>query len=93
MGVHAPVKRASATPWDRIDAIRVQQRVAGDDIPAGAFTIDEYVVKYRLPRKTAMGQLERLVAAGKLRTGMRVSERTHRWTRFYWLPQYSRETA
>lgn len=73
--------------WERVDAIRRDARLVGDDVPDGAFTMYEYAARYRIPFKTAECQLGRLVAAGKMKTGMalRVTPKGRRCLmRMYW---------
>jgi hypothetical protein len=55
--------------WDRVDALRTETGMAGDDVPPGAFTTSDYAAKYGLAYHTATDQLARLVKAGSLKTG------------------------
>ena len=74
------MKKPSA--WGAVDAIREQARLVVDDVPACAFSINDYAEKYRIPRSTAQQQLERLVVDGKLKTGMVRGARGKQ--RMYW---------
>jgi len=61
-----------------------------DPIPEAAFTIMEYADQYNLPITTAKGHLQKLVRAGKLKSGTRhripdsLGRRSSR--RYFWLP-------
>ena len=73
--------------WGRINALRAQAGMAGDNVPASAFTAADYASKYRLPYRTATDQLARLVVAGRLKTGRkrtRLPSGRQGLMRFYW---------
>ena len=86
MGGNASVKRH----WDHINAARKTLRLSDDEIPSHAITIDQYAERYKIPRKTAAGQLCVLTERGVLRSGVKFAGEEHRCRRlkrFYWPPQ------
>ena len=58
-----------ALSWDRVDALRADAVVVGDNVPADAFSLYDYTGKYGMPNSTAQHQLEMLIKAGALKTG------------------------
>lgn len=70
--------------WQRVDALRVQQNIATDDVPEGAFTVYDYEDRYSVGKYGAREQLRKLERAGKIKSGIAVVGRTRRRTRFYW---------
>ena len=59
------VRPVPAFTWDDIEAIR--HEILTPPRPEGGFTVREYAAQYNLPLKTAVGQLERMIVAGRLK--------------------------
>jgi hypothetical protein len=73
--------------WDAIDALRTKASMVADDVPANAFSVNEYAKRYRLIYSTAVQQVARLVAVGALKTGKRMGVDAHgraRLMKVYW---------
>lgn len=79
-------KSTPALSWDRVDAARKRAGIVEDDVPAEAFTINQYAQRYGAPQKTAFNHLSVLVDAGVLKTGKKLDGRAGRryLVRFYW---------
>jgi hypothetical protein len=79
-------KPRPAFSWNQVDALRAEANLIGDDVPDGAFNAYDYMSKYGVPYKTAAGQLDHLVRAGKMKTGKRLdsSRGRRQLIRFYW---------
>ncbi len=73
--------------WDGVDTLRTVAGIAGENAPEAAFSAQDYADRYRVPRKTAEGQLQRLVATGKVKTAMALRSGPggrRRLMRVYW---------
>ena len=83
-------KPTPAFRWSDIDRVRQTASLAVDDpCPGKSFTAAEYAEKYGLNASTAMFQLNRLVAQGRLKHGRKwaTNRRGHRQlVRCFWLP-------
>jgi hypothetical protein len=80
--------KAPPDPWAKLDQIRASVDLdETPNVPAGAFGIEEYARRYKLPIDTARSQLKRLKQLGKLKAG-KARKRTSdgRWVMFriYW---------
>jgi hypothetical protein len=83
----AVAETRESAKWERVDAMRMEASLVGNDVPEGAFHVYEYAARYHVLLKTAEYQLGRLVAAGKLKTGkaLRISPKGRRCLmRVYW---------
>jgi hypothetical protein len=84
------MKKTEKSRWDKLDDLRQEQAIAGDEIPAEAFTVTEYAERYELPYATASGQIRKLARTGKLKCGVALG-RDHtggrRPMKFFWLPE------
>lgn len=71
--------------WSDIDALRT--RLVDDPIPAGAFTIYDYMRQYGVLIRTATSQLNRMIADGHLEKGYRhgqAMDGSRRRMAYYW---------
>lgn len=75
--------------WSDIDRARRTIRLEADDCPENSFTAGEYRGRYGLPLSTALYQLDKLVAQGRLKCGRKtvVNARGFRQVvRCFWMP-------
>ena len=50
--------------WEQMDSVRVE--VLTPEQPSGTFTINQYADKYKIPSRTALDHIRRLLNAGKI---------------------------
>ena len=73
--------------WDDIEDLRRSCGLVEDDCPSEAFPVIEYARRMGLNASTALNQIRRMMAAGKLKSGQatRADARGHRGiTTVYW---------
>lgn len=91
------VKPRPQFSWDDLDSIRdeIVER-ENDPYPERSFTIADYALRYGIASNTALGQVRRLVKAGKLSEGSKRIVNSYGrsiMVRCFWLPPGGNENG